>query len=157
MAETRIEMTGWKAVAIGLLILGITGFQMYSRFPKVTDEGREALREWLIKDYTGSGPKYLAKRVAAYRAGLPDQPPATPSVEPHVEITSATAHGWTQSMIVRTEITAEGGLPPDGQPVRYLFLTTKPGGGWMVLSESDSFRYYEILLNLQSPYSYRSD
>ena len=38
-----------------------------------------------------------------------------------------------------------GGPPPDGQPVRYLFLTTKFEGGWMVLSESDSYRYYRAL------------
>jgi hypothetical protein len=57
-------------------------------------------------------------------------------------------------MVVRTEISVDGGPPPDGQPVRYLFLTTRPEGGWMVLSESDSFNYYEVLFNFRSRYSY---
>jgi hypothetical protein len=58
-------------------------------------------------------------------------------------------------MIVRTEISVDGGPPPDSKRVRYLFLTTKyEGGGWMVLSESDAFRYYEVLLNLDSRKSY---
>jgi hypothetical protein len=48
-------------------------------------------------------------------------------------------------MVVRTEISVDGGPPPDSQPVRYLFLTTKLEGGWMVLSESDSYRYYRAL------------
>jgi hypothetical protein len=154
MAETRIELTGWKAIVVAVLILGVSGYRVYSRFQTVSDNGRGALREWLVKDYTGRGPKALAKRVADYRAGLPDQPLEVPAVEPHVEFVSLSAHGWRDAMIVRTEISVDGGPPPDSQPVRYLFLTTKVEGGWMVLSESDSFRYYEVLLNFRSPYSY---
>jgi hypothetical protein len=157
MAGTRIELTGWKAVAVALLILVVSGYRFYSRFPIVPSDGREVLRAWLVKDYTGRGPKALAKRVTDYRAGLPDQPPTAPAVEPQVEIASASAHGSAEGMVVRTEISVDGGPPPDGQTIRYLYLTTKPGGGWMVLSESDSFKYYEALLNLRSPYSYRSN
>jgi hypothetical protein len=153
MAETRIELTGWKAVVVAVLILGISGYRISTRICTVNDAGQEALRTWLVKDYTGRGPQALAKRVADYRAGLPDQPSDAPAVEPHVDFASLSAHGSRDAMIVRAEISVDGGPPPDGQPVRYLFLTTKPEGGWMVLSESDSTRYYEILLNLQSPNS----
>jgi hypothetical protein len=146
MSETRIKLTGWKAILVTVLILGVTGYRFYSRFPTVTDDGREALRLWLAKDYTGRGPKDLAKRVAAYRAGLPDQPPTAPAVEPNVELVSLSAHGSRDAMVVRSQVSVDGGVPPDGQPVRYLFLTTKVGGGWMVMSESDSFRYYTALL-----------
>jgi len=88
----------------------------------------------------------LAQRVAEYRAGLPDRPMSVPAEEPKVQFVSLSAHGWRDAMVVRSEISVDGGTPPDGQPVRYLFLTTKFEGGWMVLSESDSFRYYEALL-----------
>ena len=153
MGETRIELTGWKAIVVAVLILGVSGYRFYSRFQTVSDGGQEALRTWLVKDYTGRGPKALAKRVADYRAGLPQQPLDLPAVEPNVEFVSVSAHGSRDAMIVRTEISVDGGPPPDGQPVRYLFLTTKYEGGWMVLSESDSFQYYETLLNFRSPYS----
>ena len=146
MGETRIELTGWKAILVAVIILGVTGYRVYSRFPTVNDEGRAALRAWLVKDYTGRGMKDLAKRVADYRAGLPDRPVAAPAVEPNVEFVSLSAHGWRDAMVVRSEISVDGGPPPDGQPVRYLFLTTKFEGGWMVMSESDSLRYYEALL-----------
>jgi hypothetical protein len=63
-----------------------------------------------------------------------------------VEFVSLSARGWRDAMVVRSEISVNGGTPPDSQPVRYLFLTTKFDGGWMVLSESDSFRYYTALL-----------
>ena len=129
-----------------VVILGVTGYRIYSRFPTVSDDGRKALREWLVKDYTGRGPRALAQRVADYRAGLPDRPVAAPAVEPNVEFVSLSAHGWRDAMVVRSEVSVDGAPPPDGQSVRYLFLTTKVGGGWTVLSESDSFRYYTALL-----------
>jgi hypothetical protein len=146
MAETRIELTGWKAIAVAAIILAVTGYRIYTRFPTVSDDGRKALREWLVKDYTGRGPKALAQRVVDYKAGLPDRPVAAPAELPNVEFVSLSAHGWRDAMVVRSEISVDGGPPPDGQPVRYLFLTTKYEAGWMVLSEADSFRYYEALL-----------
>jgi hypothetical protein len=153
MTETRIELTGWKAIVVGALILVVSGYRISTRIRTVGDEGQQALRAWLVKDYTGRGPKALASRVADYRAGLPQQPLDSPAVEPNVEFVSASAHGSRDAMIVRTEISVDGGPPPDGQPIRYLFLTTKPEGGWIVLSESDSFQYYETLLNFRSIYS----
>jgi hypothetical protein len=149
VTETRIELTGWKAIVVGVLILGVSAYQIYSRFQSVSDGGQQALREWLVKDYTGRGPKALAKIVADYRAGLPTLPSDRPAVDPQVEFVSLSAHGWRDAMIVRTEISVDGGPPPDGKPVRYLFLTTKYEGGWMVLSESDSYRYYDVLLNFR--------
>jgi hypothetical protein len=146
MDVTRIELTGWKAIIALVIILGFTGIRIYMHLPSVNDEGRQALREWLVKDYTGRGTRDLERRVADYRAGLPVQPLDVPAVEPHVDFTSLSAHGWNTAMVVRTEVTVDGQMPPDGRPVRYLFLTTKFEGGWMVLSESDSFNYYEALL-----------
>jgi hypothetical protein len=146
MGETRIELTGWKAIVAAVIILAVSGIRIYLHCPTVNDEGREALRAWLVKDYTGRGPKAVAKIVADYRAGLPVQPLDVPAEMPKVEFVSLSAHGWRDAMVVRSEVSVDGGPPPDGQPVRYLFLTTKFEGGWMVLSESDSFRYYEALL-----------
>src|SRR5216683_4878548 len=82
MAETRIELTGWKAIVVAVLILGVSGYRISTRIRTVNDEGQQALRTWLVKDYTGRGPKALAKRLADYRAGLPDQPPDAPAVDP---------------------------------------------------------------------------
>jgi len=146
MSETRIELTGWKAMIAAVIILVVTSYRIRSRFPTVSDDGRKTLREWLVKDYTGRGPRALARRVHEYQAGLPDQPAAAPAVEPNVEFVSLSAHGWRDAMVVRSEVSVDSGTPPDGQPVRYLFLTKKVGGGWMVFSESDSFRYYTALL-----------
>ncbi len=104
MAETRIELTGWKAIVVAVLILGVSGYRFYSRFQTVSDDGQQALREWLAKDYTGRGPKALAKLVADYRAGTPVEAPDVPAVSPNVDFVALSAHGSRDAMIVRTQI-----------------------------------------------------
>ena len=147
MPETRIELTGWKAIAALLLILAITGVRLLTRLPAIPDSGREAIRSWLVRDYEGRGPKALAQMTADYRAGLPVRAPDPPVEEPQVEFVSLSAHGSRDAMIVRAEVQVNGGAAPDDRPVRYLFLTTKFDGGWMVMSESTEFSYYETLLS----------
>ena len=144
MAETRIELRGWPAIVAGILILAVSAYRLSTRFPKIPDDGRETLRHWLVKDYEGLGPAALAKRVADYKAGVVDTSVQPPATEPRVEFTSLTAHGSPDVMVVRCELTVDGG-PPEGRSVRYLFLTTRVGGGWMVFGESDSYRYYTML------------
>ncbi len=150
MGETRIELTGWKAVAVAAVILAISAIRFSMRFQTVTDEGRETLRAWLVNDYEGRGPKALAKLVTDYRAGSPVHLPERPAVAPQVELVSIGAHGSRDTMVVRSEVTVDGGPAPDGRSVRYLFLTTKVGGGWMVLAEADAFQYYEALIGFHN-------
>ena len=148
MPETRIELTGWKAVAGLAVILAITGIRLAARFPTVPDDGRETVRTWLVNDYEGRGPKALAQMVSDYRAGLPVHTPDPPAVVPQVEFVSLGAHGSRDLMIVRAQVSVDGGPPPDDRPVRYLFLTRKfDGGGWIIMSETTAFRYYEALVN----------
>jgi hypothetical protein len=110
----------------------------------VDDGGRDALRDWLAKDYAGLGPHGLAQRVADYRAGIGSPPDNVISVD-RVGLSALSAHGLRGIMVVRAEVTVDGGPPPDGHSVRYLDLTTRVGGGWMVLADSDSLQYYLAL------------
>lgn len=69
---------------------------------------------------------------------------------PQVDFVSLGAHGLREVMevmVVKAEVTVNGGLPAGDRPVRYLFLTTKVGGGWMVMSETTAFRYYAALVD----------
>jgi len=146
MAETRIELRGWQAIAALAVILGVTGIRGASRFQTVPDDGRAAVHDWLVKDYEGLGPAAVAKMVADYRSGERSLP-AQPATPPEVGIGSVAGHGWRDTMLVRGQVMVDGAPPSNGRSVRYLFLTTKVGGGWMVLSESDAFRYYTALLD----------
>jgi hypothetical protein len=139
------ELRGWRAAAVAVVLLGMVGYRISTRFRTVDDTGREILRTWLVKDYQGLGPKGLAQRVAEYRAGVRTQE-EPPSKVPAVEITSLSAHGLPDNMVVRVEVTVDGAPPPDGHPVRYLRLMRRVQGDWFVFTETDSFRYYQALM-----------
>jgi len=145
MEQVRFELKGWKAAAVAVVLLGMVGYRTSTRFRTVDDAGREVLRTWLVKDYQGLGPKGLAQRVAEYRAGARTEEEA-PSKAPVVEITSLSAHGLPDSMVVRVEVTVDGEPLPDGHPVRYLRLMRRVEGDWFVFTETDSFRYYQALM-----------
>jgi hypothetical protein len=146
MSETRIELTGWKAIAALLVFVAVAGVRLSMRFPAIPDDGRDAVRAWLVKDYEGRGPKALAQMVSDYRAGLPVHVPDPPAEVPQVDFVSLRGHGLRGAMVVRAEVSVNGGVPPDDRPVRYFFLTTKFDGGWMVMSETTEFSYYEALV-----------
>jgi hypothetical protein len=146
VAEMRIELTGWKAIAALAVLLAIAGIRTSMRFPTVPEEGRETIRTWLVNDYVGWGPRALRQVASDYQAGLPVNLPKRPAVEPKVEFVSLQAHGWRNAMVVRAEVTVDGGPPPDDRAVRYLYLRPKYDGGWLVLSETTEFRYYEVLV-----------
>lgn len=142
---TQFQLTGWKAVAALLVFVAIAGIRLLMVFQTVPDDGREAVRTWLVEDYEGLGPKAMAQTISDYRAGLPVQVPH-PAEAPQVEFVSLHAHGSPHRMIVRAEVSVNGTLPPDGRSVRYLVLTTKFDGGWMVISETTEYGYYDLLM-----------
>lgn len=141
----QFQLTGWKAVVALLVFMALAGIRLSMRFQTIPDDGREAVRTWLVKDYEGLGPGAVAQMVSDYRAGTPVQVPH-PAEAPQVEFVSMSAHGAPHRMIVRAEISVNGAPPPDDRPVRYLLLTTKFDGGWMVLSETTEYSYYDALV-----------
>lgn len=147
MPEYNFQLRGWHAmVAILALALYICG-TMLAHIRSVDDGMREAVRERLLSEYSGRGPRDLARIVTEAREGSPIEP--LPSVvQRDVEFTSMAAHGKIRSLTtyVRAEVTVDGGPPPDGRSIRYFCLSPKLGGGWMVVGESNSYNYYSELL-----------
>lgn len=145
MAEYNITLKGWKAVAAIALIAGVYGVRIYSRTQTVDDAGRDVLTAWLLQDYQGQGPREIIKRLRDAKAGLPVQPMS--EIKPmNIEFPSLSARGSRSSMIVKAQITVEGGTPPDGQPVRYFYMTYNADTGWAVLAETTSYSYNRTLL-----------
>ena len=48
-------------------------------------------------------------------------------------------------MIVKVEVTVNGGTPPDGQSTRYLYVSRNFDDTWNILSESNSYSYTRAL------------
>jgi hypothetical protein len=62
-----------------------------------------------------------------------------------VEIVSASARGGTSHMIVKVEVTVNGGPPPDDRSIRYLYVSRNFDDTWSVLWESNSLAYTRAL------------
>jgi hypothetical protein len=147
MAEYKFQLRGWHAILGIVALLGFFGIQTYLRVHPVEDGMRDAVRETLLNEYSGRGPKDVARILAETREGAPIE--TLPEVvQQDVQFTSITAHGRIGApfVIVRAEVTVNGAPPPDGRPVRYFRVSRKfLDGGWMTVGESDSHAYYREL------------
>jgi hypothetical protein len=120
---------------------------MFLRVRTVDDGMRNAVRESLVNEYSGRGPKDIARIVAEARQGSPIEP-VPELVQRDVEFTSIAAHGrmGASAILVRAEVTVDGGPPPDGRTVGYFRVTRKlTEDGWMVVGESGPYSYYREL------------
>jgi hypothetical protein len=148
MAQYTFQLRGWQAMAAIVLLAGITGVQIYLRVRPVDDAMRDAVRAELLKEYSGRGPKDVTRYLAEARAGEPVEPvPAM--VQRDVEFSSMAARGRMggAAIMVRADVTVDGGPPPDGRAVRYFRVMRKfEGDGWLVAGESDAYRYYSELV-----------
>jgi hypothetical protein len=147
MAEYNFQLRGWHALVGIAALLAFSGIEMFTRVRTVDDGIRNAVRERLVKEYSGRGPKDIARIVAEAREGSPIE--SVPEVvQRDVEFTSIAAHGrmGAPAIVVRANITVDGGPPPDGRLVRYFRVTRKfMEDGWMVVGESDAYFYYREL------------
>jgi hypothetical protein len=147
MAEYNFQLRGWHALVAIAALVAFLGIAMFLRVRTVDDGMRNAVRERLVNEYSGRGPKDIARIVAEAREGSPIEP-VPEMVQRDVEFTSIAAHGrmGAPAILVRAEITVDGGPPPDGRTVRYFRVTRKfMEDGWMVVGESGPYFYYREL------------
>src|ERR1700738_3441970 len=148
MAEYNIQLRGWHAMVGIAALLAFFGIEIFLHARTVDDGVRNALRERLANEYSGRGPKDIARIVAEVREGSPME--SVPEViHRDVEFISIAAHGrmGAPAILVRAEITVDGGPPPGGRTVRYFRVTRKfMEDGWMVVGESSSYFYYRELV-----------
>jgi hypothetical protein len=147
MVEYNLQLRGWHAIVGIVALLGFLGIKTYLRVRAVDDGMREAVRERLLNEYSGRGPKDVGRILAEAREGIPVE--TVPEVvQRDVEFTSIGAHGRIGGpvILVRVEVKVDGDAPPDGRPVRYFRLSRKfMGDGWMIVGEGDPYSYYREL------------
>ncbi|MGA8221679.1 MAG: hypothetical protein WB780_08495 [Candidatus Acidiferrales bacterium] len=147
MPEYTFQFRGWHALAAVIAFLGFLGLKVYLHVRPVDDAMRDAVREELLNEYSGRGPKDVARLVAEAREGLTVEP-VQPLVQRDVEFTSIGARGRMGGPVtlVRAEVTVDGAPPPDGRPIRFFRVSRKFTGGWMVVGETDSYQYFMALM-----------
>ena len=99
MAEYNFQLRGWHAVLGIVAVLGFFGIDMYLHVRPVDDAMRAAVRDRLVKEYSGRGPKDAARILAEAHDGeaieaLPEM------VQRDVEFTSMGAHGKIGAMVI---------------------------------------------------------
>ena len=147
MAEYNFQLRGWHVLVGIAVVLGFFGIQTYMRIRTVDNGIRDAVRERLVNEYSGRGPKDIARIVEEAREGAPIEP-VPDVVQRDVEFTSIAALGriGAPAILVRAEITVDGGPPPDSRSVRYFRVARKfMEGGWMVVGDSSAYFYYSEL------------
>jgi hypothetical protein len=147
MPEYRFQLRGWHAIVAILALALYFGGTMLVHLRPVDDTMRDAVRDRLQNEYSGRGPKDLARLVAEAREGSQVED-VLPLVQHDIVFTSLNAHGKIAGRVtyVRAEVTVDGGPPPDGRSIRYFALSSKLGGGWMVVGDTNSLNYYRELL-----------
>src|SRR5258708_12153471 len=113
MAEYNVQLRGWQALVAIPVLLGFWGVEMYLHVQSVDDAMRDAVRAELLNEYSGRGPKDLARLVAEARAASPVEP-MQPLVQRDVEFTSIAARGKVDGFVtpVPAEATAHRRPPP---------------------------------------------
>jgi hypothetical protein len=142
MPDIRITLTGWKAAAFLALPLAWGGAQLWYHIRPVDDAGRRAVQAWLLRGYREETAADMVRKLANAKDGLAPDPEPPPM---DVEIVSTSAHGGTSHMIEKVEVTVNGGAPPDGRPIRYLYVSRNFDDTWNILSETDSCSYTRAL------------
>ncbi len=149
------RLTGWKAAALAVVILGWTAWGFVGHLQAVPEPAREALQSWLVEDYTAPEAHHhhlgLASDVYTTDGGVAlqgvDMPtPRAPVDSAQVTLESVDGHGWKDFVITHEKIAV---LMPDQRVVhaeRYLDLARGRNGGWKISGESSAWNYWWALV-----------
>ena len=134
-----VTLTGWPAVVVLVLAVGLYGLTFLVSRKTLDDEALAPIRLQLQGEYTS--------------ALLPALDPASPDPEAveriteldQLELTSVSARGSGEDVVVRVEPRVNGQVPPDGREVRYYRMSYSALTGWRVRHETTAFGYYTKL------------
>jgi len=134
-----LTLTGWPAVGVLILVGAVYGLTFVVSRKALDDEALAPIRLQLQGEYTSTL--------------LPTLDPAAPDPEAveritdldRLELTSVSARGSGEDVVVRVEPRVNGQVPPDGREVRYYRMSYSALTGWRVRHETTAFRYYTKL------------
>jgi hypothetical protein len=151
--EYRQQLRGWQAAAVGVAILGVVAYQCARRIQSVDDSARFAIGVTLTREYQGKGLKEQVREYLKQKASseATKEPPPSDTPITMVELVSVKAHGSSDVMVAKVEVTVNGGPPPDGRSVRYVDLMRSVDGRWLVVADSDAYHYMMSLLSPALP------
>ena len=147
MPQYTFQFRGWHGIIAVVLFLGYCGVSASLRLRSTDDGMREAIREYLLNEYSGRSPGDVQRVLAEARTGQTVE--SLPEVQKYdVEFPSISAVGRfaAEYETARVQITVDGGSPPKGPALRYFRVEHVLSGKWLVVGQSDAYNYYSELL-----------
>jgi len=147
MPRYAFQLRGWHAIVGVVLLIGYWGISAYGRVRTVDGGMRDSIRQYLLNEYSGRGPKDVQRILMEAHNGQPVE--KLPEVQQRdVEFPSVSAVGKYGGPfeVVRVQNTVDGGQPPEGAALRYFRVEYVAAGRWLVIGQSDSYGYYSELL-----------
>lgn len=147
MPRFTFQFRGWHGIIAVVVLLGYFGVSA-SLPVGSTDEGtRQAVREYLLNEYSGRGPVDVHRVLAEAHAGQTVE--SLPEVQKFdVEFPSVSAAGKfaAEYETVRVKIAVDGGSPPTGSDLRNFRMEYTLSRKWLVVGRSDAYSYTSELL-----------
>jgi hypothetical protein len=141
--ETKIKLTGPKAVGALVVIVAVVAFQFLNRQQTLETEAIGEIKLLLASEYTRHHLPELQKAAqdGQFDAARAEEITSQLSMD-NIEIVDIRARGRDAHYVARVEVTVNGADPPVGGRVRYFRMTHSTLAGWRVLGESSKWSYY---------------
>jgi len=142
MTDIKIRVTGWKAIAVLVIVAAFVGFRYNAMRSTVATEAADELRFWLAAEYMSMGLPALEQAIESGDAAAAELQAREIVARDRIEFPSLTARGAPDDVVVRAEILVDGDTPPDGQSVRYFLMEHSTVTGWRMRREVTAVSYY---------------
>ena len=134
MSTSTVTLTGWKAVAAIVLVLGFVGFKWVTARQALDTQGRQVLTEWIAGE--------LRRPILADTTrGLAERGQAVLAAG-NVRIRSMSGRGSLDDLVVKVELEPSADLPAGTELIRYYSMEYSRISGWRYRADSSALSYY---------------
>lgn len=134
MAGKTVTLSGWKAVLVLLVVVGVAGFRVMTAHAQLNTQGRAELQHWvqseLVRPIVADTTQSLAEEGAALQKAN------------SVKVRSLKVHGPLNNAVVRVELAPSPGLPPGTPLVRYYRVQYSTISGWTPHGNATALSWY---------------
>ena len=134
MSTNTVTLTGWKAVAAIVLVLGFVGFRWVTARDALDTEGRQVLEEWIAGEL-------LRPILADTARSLEDRGQAALGAS-KVSIRAMSGRGSLDDLVVKVELEPSDDLPAGTELIRYYRMEYSSLTGWRHRGNSTALSYY---------------
>lgn len=135
--STKITLTGWRAVAALVVVVGFIGFRYVTARKALDADGRQVLEEWIALEFQ----RHLLADTAL---SLEERGQAVLGAG-NVTIRSMSARGTLARTVVKVELEPSEGLPSGTELVRYYRMSYSRITGWVHRGTASVVSYHLAL------------